>query len=269
VYFLHSVARKSTRGAAEDTGPTSAEKNPAAPSAGHLRRDDLLFDLYNASMGRPTAAMRQDYQRQMGDIVAVSNYQGFLRRIGCDYSPAEMTVLLRNGVRACCSKKYGGMHIADVIGGTSPEALLARRTETERSGAGGDISWEEAIAAATPERMAQWQSEKRAVWEANQKEKKEQQQTPPQTPVRARTVSGSSSCSQGSEGSDGGSRHGAGGRGGLGASRRLSARGSRSGDQRGVAAGGSRGRGGGRGSASPGPGPTISRADSDKNWRRK
>jgi hypothetical protein len=92
------------------------------------RNDDIVLKLYNASLGRPTAAMRTNYQQEFEAIVNVSNYQEFLDRLGCDYTPEQMTILLRNAVRAACVKHYGGLKLIDLIGETVMEKLPQKET---------------------------------------------------------------------------------------------------------------------------------------------
>jgi hypothetical protein len=87
------------------------------------RNDDIVLKLYNASLGRPTAAMRTNYQQEFEAIVNVSNYEEFLDRLGCEYTPEQMTVLLRNAVRAACMKHYGGLKLMDIVGNTVVETF--------------------------------------------------------------------------------------------------------------------------------------------------
>lgn len=256
------MARKATRVTTIEEAATISEGQlyPRTQLLGLSRRDDLIFDLYNASMGRPTAAMKNDYQRQMAEIKAVSSYDGFLRRIGCDYSPAQMTVLLRNGVRACCSKKYGGMRPTDIIGDAQSEALPSR------DDSGAEMTWQEAIAAASDVgRMEVWQTLSRSVWEQKCKERVDSGESC--TPARRRTTSGSSSCSQESDSLERtereipqfsqGRRRPSTGRGGGQTS-----------DRTGQVRGGRAVRGGGGTSRTKDTG-ILSRADSDKNWRQR
>lgn len=93
----------------------------------------------------------------MEDIKSVSNYREFLDRIGCSYTPAEMTTFLRNGVRGCCAKHYGGMKVNDIIGNSSMEVVGS-------PGTGEGMDWEEVLAAATPDNMKAWRMEYYGKW---------------------------------------------------------------------------------------------------------
>lgn len=68
--------------------------------------DNNVLNLYNASLGRPTAAMMNDHRTHFSNIWKVSNYELFLQRIGCSYSPTQFCAMLRNAIRLCQSEKY-------------------------------------------------------------------------------------------------------------------------------------------------------------------
>ena len=72
-----------------------------------LRRSRVL-ELYNRSFGRVTSGMWEGLRNECRSILAVNTYPGLFARIGLEYSPSQMTVLLRNAVRNAYNKQYLG-----------------------------------------------------------------------------------------------------------------------------------------------------------------
>jgi hypothetical protein len=132
------------------------------------RNDDVVLRLYHASLGRPTAAMRTNYQQEFTNIVQVSNYKEFLTRLGCHYSPEQMTVLLRNAVRAACAKHYGGLRLMDLIGDPIVEKVPSDCHST--------ISWDDMLRTLPNEsELRELRETKRKVWLDRQKELRRQE----------------------------------------------------------------------------------------------
>jgi hypothetical protein len=134
------------------------------------RNDDIILQLYHASLGRPTAAMRNNYRQEYENIVKVSNYRQFLDRLGYTFTPEQVTVLLRNAVRAACAKHYGGLKVSDIIGNSINEPLPTAST----------VSWEEVDRVATESYLIQTRAQGKSIWTQRKKELKltKQSQSP-------------------------------------------------------------------------------------------
>ena len=66
-----------------------------------------VLELYNRSLGRPTAAMRGDFRKQYDDILKVNHYGDFLKRMGCvNWAANTLTSLLRNAIRSALVSDY-------------------------------------------------------------------------------------------------------------------------------------------------------------------
>jgi hypothetical protein len=78
--------------------PGSVGPGPAQWAPGAASKESIL-NVYNQSLGCPTAALRKDINVEFGEILKVSSYDDFLKRIGLRGSPEIVTSLLRNAVR--------------------------------------------------------------------------------------------------------------------------------------------------------------------------
>lgn len=133
-------------------------------ASGNRRNDQVVLQLYNASLGRPTAAMRSNYHQEFENIVNVSNYKEFLDRLGCNYSPEQMTVLLRNAVRAACAKRYGGLRLMDIIGDSHVEHLPENSS----------VTWDEVSRHSKKATFDAERAANRQIWLDRQKELRRQ-----------------------------------------------------------------------------------------------
>jgi hypothetical protein len=115
--------------------------------------------------------MRTNYQQEFENIVQVSNYKEFLNRLGCNYSPAQMTILLRNAVRAACAKHYGGLKLMDLVGDTLVEKMPTA-TESPTMMA---TTWEEIENLISDEEWKEIREKQRRVWLDRQKELRKQE----------------------------------------------------------------------------------------------
>lgn len=170
IYFLQSIARKFVNHSGSFPPRAEIGKETESLSSVNRRNDDIVLKLYNASLGRPTAAMRTNYQQEFEAIVNVSNYQEFLHRLGCDYTPEQMTILLRNAVRAACVKRYGGLKLMDIFGDTSHEKLPGKDVFSSTP-----TTWEEVnqVLLSIPSEEIRFKNRK--IWIARQKELRKQE----------------------------------------------------------------------------------------------
>lgn len=109
--------------------------------------------------------MRSNYHQEFESIVNVSNYKEFLDRLGCNYSPEQMTVLLRNAVRAACAKHYGGLKLVDIIGDSHVEELPKNSTMT----------WDEVSILSKDFNFEEFKTTNRKVWIDRQNELRRQE----------------------------------------------------------------------------------------------
>lgn len=73
----------------------------------HREKNAEMLEFYNSSLGRPTRIMGDVVRTAISSILDVDNYWDFLQRIGLTfYSPAMVSVLLRNAVRHAHSEGY-------------------------------------------------------------------------------------------------------------------------------------------------------------------
>lgn len=98
--------------------------------------DDNVLNLYNASLGRPTAAMMNTHRSEFDSISKVSNYNEFLKRVECEYTPLQLTIHLRNAIRKCQIKKYCHQNLS-IIGDMQLEIIQTNECSSS------NMSWEE------------------------------------------------------------------------------------------------------------------------------
>mmetsp|Transcript_6018 Transcript_6018/g.11488 ORF Transcript_6018/g.11488 Transcript_6018/m.11488 type:complete len:364 (-) Transcript_6018:124-1215(-) len=70
--------------------------------------------------------MRNDYTAQFEEILSVSNYGQYLNRMGCVWSPHQLTVMLRNAIRSCTAHDYGAIDHSFLVGQTELEDVPGR-----------------------------------------------------------------------------------------------------------------------------------------------
>lgn len=142
IYFIRSVVGKNASNRHEDSV-------------------DPLLDLYNSSLGRPTAAMMNNHHREFAEILKVSNYAQFLARLGCEYSPAQLTVSLRNAIRIGLQDSYfqgGYKHIV------SSDENFKKNEEFIPVYSENDTSWEATVNSFDDYNMEEISIEKKSEW---------------------------------------------------------------------------------------------------------
>ena len=107
--------------------------------------------------------MRNNFRQEFENIVNVSNYKEFLNRFGCDYSPAQLTTMLRNAVRSACSKRYGGLTVSSIIGNSFCELIPLQSTMT----------WDEVNSFSNEEYLMKIKEDTRTTWIRRRKELKQ------------------------------------------------------------------------------------------------
>ena len=115
VYFLQTVARTSCKSSSSsDHHHHDIQQEQSAA---------MVLHLYNASLGRPTAAMRHDYKSEFQEIMRVSNYGQYLQRLGCCLAPNQINVMLRNAIRSSNNKAYGDIPLKAMVGNANVEEV--------------------------------------------------------------------------------------------------------------------------------------------------
>lgn len=105
--------------------------------------EESVLDVYNKSLGCPTAALRKDINLEFDEILKVSSYDEFLNRVGLQGNPEIMTILLRNAVRESVSdsryhrnRLYGNYKEREIPGECSaldPKHQISRSAKWAKS----------------------------------------------------------------------------------------------------------------------------------------
>lgn len=135
VYFLQTIARAT--GAHAHSNP-SGDCSPAPQQAAAV-----VLHLYNASLGRPTAAMRNDYKTQFEEIMGISNYGQYLARVGCEITPHQLTLMLRNAIRTSVPGDYGSIEHCFLVGKTTLEEIPGNNTPKGATSDSRFMTWDD------------------------------------------------------------------------------------------------------------------------------